>query len=154
MISANENSANQNWPHSHSYPLEVFRNYDQACFAFISPMSWSGKLGAGQWGVGEKKAREWPEHHLQVMRQYHQENNARLLVTMGRSRKGEGQLSHKDLILETVSFVVFMANRSLIAWTLSWGQLFSPLLCTPLTPYVKMFHGGFPGVPGFKILGL
>lgn len=34
---ANETSTNQN-SHSEGYPLGVFRNYQQACFAFISPM--------------------------------------------------------------------------------------------------------------------
>lgn len=57
----------------------------------------------------------WSGHLLQVMRQYHQENNAQLLVTKGRSGKGEGQSSHEDLIFDIISFLTLMANRSLTA---------------------------------------
>lgn len=65
-ISANENSASRNRFHSERYPLGVFRNYGQACFAFLLPASWSGKpgagwaMGVGAYSAGGKQTKVWP----------------------------------------------------------------------------------------------
>lgn len=121
-ISTNENSTNQNWPHFDSYPLGVFRNYNQACFAFISPKSWSGKLGAGQWGGGGvyflegEQAKMWSDTMFKGWGRVTRE------IMLGCSSPRAGQEKVKvNCGLRYNCFLTLMANRSLTAWMLRWG---------------------------------
>lgn len=145
MISANENSTNQNWSHSESYPPGVFRNYQQACFAFISPRSWSGKLGVYSAGGsrlrGDQTSSSGERQNLQ--------KESSLAACTQRHVKERWHTISCDII----SFLTWMPNRSLTAWMLSEGSCEVPALHS-LMLWVEIPSGTFLAVPWFKIFSL
>lgn len=158
-ISTNENSANQNWPHFDSYPLGVFRNYNQASFAFISRKSWSGKLGAGQGEGGGvyfpdgKQAKMWSD----TVFKWWGGVTGGIMFGFSSPRAGQekvkancGMRSHAWYNC----FLTLMANRSLTAWMLNGGGCEVPFSLYFWCPILRSPVGLFQVSSWFKNSGL